>query len=146
MTVLVGGILGFVFCQKVETTLMNNMVGSIRFYGNYNPITEAWDETQARLHCCGVRSPADWRDHLPDSCCREPVPGKRQRCQLIVQNNKYTLFMDGCYNVTKQYTTDHASIVGGLGIFIAFHLVSFMFRTSTIYICFRLHITDMTLL
>lgn len=45
---LVGGILGYVFRGKVEITLRNGMTGSLRSYGNYKPVTEAWDETQTR--------------------------------------------------------------------------------------------------
>lgn len=125
---LVGGILGYVFRAKVETTLRNGMIGSIRSYGNYNPVTDAWDETQARLHCCGVNSWKDWKDQIPDSCCREPVPGKRQRCNLLVENqNSFTLFQDGCYNVTAEYVKQHAAVIGGAGIIVAGLMVSFKF-------------------
>lgn len=46
---LVGGILGYVFRGKVETTIRIGMESSLRDYGNYKAITDAWDETQTRL-------------------------------------------------------------------------------------------------
>lgn len=45
---LVGGILGYVFRGKVETTIRIGMESSLRDYGIYKAITEAWDETQTR--------------------------------------------------------------------------------------------------
>ncbi|XP_017779905.1 PREDICTED: CD151 antigen [Nicrophorus vespilloides] len=120
VTMLVGGILGYVFRAKVENTMKNTMIGSIRSYGNDRPVTEAWDEIQSRLQCCGVSGAVDWTDQIPDSCCREPVPGKRQRCNLLVEHqNSFTLFQRGCYNVTIDYVKDHAAIIGGAGIVVA---------------------------
>lgn len=124
VTMLVGGILGYVFRAKVSETLKNEMFGSMRFYGNYHPITQAWDETQQRLECCGVVSYRDWRDKLPDSCCKEPVPGKQQRCQLLYdRQNSFTLYQTGCLNVTAEFVKTHASIIGGAGIFVAMLMV-----------------------
>lgn len=55
---LVGGILGFVFRGKVETTIIIGMESSLRDYGNYKAITNAWDETQTRyvelMQFCGI--------------------------------------------------------------------------------------------
>lgn len=55
---LVGGILGFVFRGKVETTIIIGMESSLRDYGNYKAITDAWDETQTRyveiMKFCGI--------------------------------------------------------------------------------------------
>lgn len=51
---LIGGILGYVFRAKVEKTIRLGMDRSLSDYGSYRPITEAWDETQQRLQCCGV--------------------------------------------------------------------------------------------
>lgn len=122
---LVGGILGYVFRGKVTETLRNEMYGSIRSYGNYRPVTEAWDETQGRLECCGVLSYRDWKDRIPDSCCREPVPGKRQPCQLLHDTqNSFTMFQNGCLNVTANFVRDHAAIIGGAGIAVASLMVS----------------------
>ncbi|KAG5876645.1 hypothetical protein JTB14_012990 [Gonioctena quinquepunctata] len=48
VTMLVGGILGYVFREKVQTTIRIGMEGSLRDYGVHQSITDAWDETQTR--------------------------------------------------------------------------------------------------
>jgi len=134
VTMLVGGILGYVFRAKVETTLRNEMIGSIRFYGNNRRVSEAWDETQSRLHCCGVTDYRDWHDKIPDSCCREPVPGKRQRCNLLVETqNSFTLYNKGCYNVTAEYVKQNAAIIGGAGIVVAGLMLIGMIFSCALY-------------
>lgn len=134
VTMLVGGILGYVFREKVTKTMHNSMLGSIRSYGNYGPITEAWDETQSRLHCCGVNSYRDWNEQIPDSCCQEPVPGKRQRCNYLVENqNSFTLFTQGCLNVTVNYVREHAAIIGGAGIVVACLMVLGMIFSCALF-------------
>lgn len=49
VTMLVGGILGYVFRGKVETTIRLGMESSLRDYSIYREVKEAWDETQTRL-------------------------------------------------------------------------------------------------
>lgn len=127
VTMLVGGILGYVFRGKVETTLENAMYASMRSYGNYAPVTNSWDETQRRLRCCGVRGPHDWLDRLPDSCCRESVPGRSQRCQIVVQQDSFILHRDGCLFVTKRFVKDHAVIIGTAGVIVACLMVNIMY-------------------
>lgn len=117
---LVGGILGYVFREKVDTTLHNYMIGSIRSYGHNKAITDAWDETQTRLKCCGVTHYADWNGNLPDSCCEQLYPAKRQICTP----GSAALHKIGCLNVTTKYVKDHAAIIGGAGIAVACLMVN----------------------
>lgn len=60
VTMLIGGIIGYVFRAKVEKTIRLGMERSKSDYGNYKPITDAWDETQSKLHCCGVYGYEVW--------------------------------------------------------------------------------------
>lgn len=46
VTLLVGGILGYVFKDKVQYTMKQGMTGSMHYYGQKEHITRAWDETQ----------------------------------------------------------------------------------------------------
>ncbi|XP_018326784.1 CD151 antigen [Agrilus planipennis] len=120
VTMLLGGILGYVFREKVGITMRNAMVSSIPSYGRVKSVTNAWDETQHRLQCCGIYSYRDWQNNIPDSCCKEPVEGKRQRCQLMFeQQNSFTLYQRGCLNVTVDFVKDHAAVIGGAGIGVA---------------------------
>jgi len=43
---LVGGILCYVFRQRVQTTMQQEMLRTIRFYGDDRAITRAWDDLQ----------------------------------------------------------------------------------------------------
>lgn len=122
VTMMLGGILGYVFRERVEVTMRQEMLSSLRLYGNRREVTDAWDATQERLHCCGVYSADDWKTHVPESCCREPVPGKRQACQDL--NTKGTRYEAGCLNVTTMYVKDHAAVIGGAGIGVACLMVS----------------------
>lgn len=119
VTMLVGGILGYVFRGKVETTLRNGMEGSLRFYGNYRPVTEAWDETQTRLKCCGIYGPNDWQNNWPESCCKQISSGARLDCRNIVENNHFTRFDRGCLEVTKEFVKSHAIVIGTAGIVVS---------------------------
>lgn len=119
---LLGGILGYVFRERVEVTMKQGMLSSLKLYGQNREVTESWDATQDRLHCCGVQGPEDWKDRIPESCCREPVPGKRQPCQdPTIRGTRY---QDGCLNLTKTYVKEHAAIIGGAGIAVACLMVS----------------------
>lgn len=120
---LIGGILGYVFREKVDMTLQNEMYSSIRFYGTSWPVTQSWDEVQRRLECCGVHSKDDWKDILPDTCCRQLL-GKHQSCKYIVQEqNSFILHQRGCYEVTKEFVKGHAVVIGTAGIVVAFLMV-----------------------
>lgn len=116
---LVGGILGYVFCEKVETTMRNTMLGSIRLYDQNKAIANAWDATQTRLKCCGVTSYEEWIS-VPDSCCKPPAINKLQRCHLLIsQNDTSSLYRNGCLNVTTAYVKENAALIGGAGIVVA---------------------------
>jgi len=64
-----------------------------------------------------VQGADDWKNTVPVSCCKEPVPGKKQPCQDL--NTHGTRHENGCLNVTKKYVKDHAAIIGGAGIGVA---------------------------
>lgn len=71
VTMLVGGILGYVFREKVRTSMEQEMTASLRWYGNREEFSRAWDATQQELMCCGVSDWRDWQDKIPTSCCKE---------------------------------------------------------------------------
>ncbi|KAG8334993.1 hypothetical protein J6590_078906 [Homalodisca vitripennis] len=71
VVMLVGGILGYVFREKVRYSMEQEMYSSIKSYNEKKSLRRAWDDTQENLHCCGVTSFTDWRGVIPDSCCRD---------------------------------------------------------------------------
>lgn len=124
VTMLVGGIIGYVFREKAELTVRNGMTSSLRAYGNYHPVTSAWDETQQRLKCCGIDNYRDWKGYLPQSCCKPSSHGRLQNCQNVESLNNHVAYMDGCLNVTKQYVKDNALIIGTVCTVVSLMMVS----------------------
>ncbi|CAH2092259.1 unnamed protein product [Euphydryas editha] len=121
VVMLVGGILLFVFREKVLTTLEREMHASIPNYGVRHEYTLAWDETQTNLQCCGVKSYKDWNDNVPESCCREIYPGKRQDCKY--SQNPTTMYMEGCFSRTLELLREDAVFVGAVAIIVALIMV-----------------------
>jgi tetraspanin-11 len=49
VTMLVGGILGYVFREKVHTTMEQEMQSTVRTYSRNRAVMRAWDNTQERV-------------------------------------------------------------------------------------------------
>jgi len=49
VTMLVGGILGYVFREKVHTTMEQEMRSTVRLYTTNRAVKRAWDDTQERV-------------------------------------------------------------------------------------------------
>ncbi|CAH1100962.1 unnamed protein product [Psylliodes chrysocephalus] len=133
LTMLIGGILAYVFREKIDNTIRIGMESSLRDYGNYQPVTNAWDETQTRLRCCGIYSYRDWQNRIPLSCCKMTASGVRLPCQNVGENNHFTIFEQGCLNVTKEYVKSHAIIFGTAGIIVACLMVLGMIFSCSLY-------------
>lgn len=121
---LIGGVLGYVFRERVEHTLRQEMRSSMALYGNRRDITMAWDMTQERLQCCGVDSWHDWNMYrlVPESCCMEIFGSQRQDCSLFPNINKP--YSQGCLHVTSNFIREHAAIIGTAAITVAILMVS----------------------
>lgn len=116
VTMLVGGILGYVFREKVHTTMEQEMGSTVRMYATNRAVKRAWDDTQERLHCCGVTSPGDWKQKIPESCCRiHSEHSSFGSCVEVPAN----IFNEGCLDITEKFVKDHAAIIGGAGIGVA---------------------------
>lgn len=133
VTMLIGGILGYVFREKVALTMRQEMHSSLKLYGNRRAITQAWDQTQTRLKCCGVESWRDWQlyGRIPESCCQETYGGQRKPC--IDAPSPLTLYSNGCQNVTTHYVRDHAAIIGGAGIGVAVLMIFGMIFSCSLF-------------
>ncbi|KAL1489893.1 hypothetical protein ABEB36_013821 [Hypothenemus hampei] len=119
VTMLIGGIIGYVFKGKVEKTIRLGMERSMSDYGGNRRITEAWDETQIKLKCCGVYSYADWRDKIPESCCKRTSSGQPINCRQIEVKNEFIMHTQGCLTFTKDFVKTHATIIGSAGVVVA---------------------------
>ncbi|KAI4480676.1 PREDICTED: CD151 antigen [Polistes canadensis] len=123
VTILIGGILGYVFSEKLVNTLEREMSGSLRLYDHRKSVRDTWDTTQTQLHCCGVHTWRDWGHHglrVPQSCCREVQPGQRFNCSAGTDTvNPSNAYLEGCLNRTQIYMQQHAAVMGGAGIAVA---------------------------
>lgn len=123
VTMLIGGILGYVFREKVQQTMRQEMRSTIGLYGSRRAITQAWDETQERLQCCGVDSWHDWTRFglVPESCCQEIFGGQRKECTNVP--NVSNLYNQGCLYVATNFIRDHAATIGGAGVGVAIIMI-----------------------
>ncbi|XP_017880549.1 CD151 antigen [Ceratina calcarata] len=123
VTMLIGGVLAYVFREKLVGTLEREMTSSMRVYDSRRIVREAWDTTQSTLHCCGVNGWRDWGNQglsVPESCCREIQPGQRFNCNAGSDTvNPSNAYLVGCINGTQIYMQKHATIMGGAGIAVA---------------------------
>uniref|UniRef100_A0A336MEI8 Tetraspanin n=1 Tax=Culicoides sonorensis TaxID=179676 RepID=A0A336MEI8_CULSO len=133
VVVLIGGILGYVFREKVTHTMRQEMHSSLKFYGNRRPVTQSWDSTQERLKCCGVDSYRDWQlyGRIPESCCQETYGGQKKPC--IDNPNPQTIYMNGCLHITTDYVREHASIIAGCSIALAVLMVFAMIFSCSLF-------------
>lgn len=121
VTMLIGAILGFVFREKVASTMRQEMISSIRMYGNKKYVTQSWDLTQSRLRCCGVDYYRDWKGKVPESCCQEIYGGQRKPC--VSFPNLDNIYNNGCYNVTATVLQKYTAIISGAGVGVAFTMI-----------------------
>jgi len=111
----VGGVLGYVYRQKVETGLLKGLDKALVEYGDANNTvwTSEIDYMQSELHCCGVNASSDWigtpwnlQDHtkfFPASCCM---------VENCTQTDAATeAYPHGCYTFAKKQLTDHLGLV-----------------------------------
>ncbi|XP_046748726.1 CD151 antigen [Diprion similis] len=123
VTVLIGGVLGYVFREKVKSNVQQDLKNSMSQYDKHSRVRDAWDITQSTLHCCGVKSWDDWRQYelqVPKSCCKEISPGRYFDCSGgSDKSNPSNTYQVGCLNSTQLYVQKHAAIIGGAGIAVA---------------------------
>ncbi|XP_076346271.1 tetraspanin-11-like [Tachypleus tridentatus] len=148
ITMLVGGILGFVFRNEVEEHMHTQMLKTVKQYMNDTPVTEAWDAVQTKFECCGIRPGGDtsylpykiWMDmnqnfrmkgpQVPSSCC------KSKTVVLQCQRNPSpeTTWTSECYEKLKAFVKDHANVMGGVGVGIACVMILGMILSCALFL------------
>jgi tetraspanin-11 len=128
---LIGGILSYVFREKVTQTTRQEMHTSMKFYGSRGTATQSWDVAQEYFKCCGVESYRDWQGQIPKSCCKPSVGNQKLPCQdFPLPANMWT---NGCLDITISYVRDNAAIIGGAGIIVAILLVLGMIFSCSLF-------------
>uniref|UniRef100_A0A224Z905 Tetraspanin n=1 Tax=Rhipicephalus zambeziensis TaxID=60191 RepID=A0A224Z905_9ACAR len=148
ITMLVGGILGYVFRNEVDDRMYQEMVMSIPSYKNDSVVTDAWDAVQQHFQCCGVRlqqktepyriwqlknSHFNANHQVPESCCM-----KKEWLHACSKNpTDRDTYMDSCHEKVRDFVKGHAVIVGGIGIGIACLLVVGMVLSCAMFLMIR---------
>lgn len=152
VVLLIGGILAYVFKDQVENTMKAEMIADIRNYdpdNQENPVTQAWDQTQRELSCCGfmteqvTMSWQMWRQNrklnptaeyqmVPASCCR-PDPNLECFDSSNMTAVEESLVQGDCYVLALHYVRGHASTLGGAAIGVSALLMLSMIASLFIF-------------
>ncbi|KAF7991681.1 hypothetical protein HCN44_010482 [Aphidius gifuensis] len=82
--------------DRVIEKIHQDMKNTIIKYRSLDWVTEAWDNTQQYLKCCGIKSSNDWtyyRMEIPQSCCSKSIEHCLEMSDLIA-------FESGCLKST----------------------------------------------
>jgi len=112
---ITAGVLTYQRSDEIEMQLKKNMWNAFHKYDNkYTSSKRSFDKMQAQLECCGVTSPANWRNDsriIPQSCCIHP---SENQCYKLPLN----IYTDGCYkNLLKSF---HLNLRVIMGVTLAF--------------------------
>ncbi|XP_074108204.1 CD151 antigen [Cotesia typhae] len=78
--------------ERITNKIREEMTATIIKYHSLDWVTEAWDNTQQYLKCCGIKSYKDWGEYLmeiPQSCCSKLI----ERC---LQMSPEVAYKSGC--------------------------------------------------
>ncbi|XP_053319620.1 tetraspanin-11-like [Spea bombifrons] len=132
---LAAGLLAYIYYDTISEELKEHLNQTIvRHYAEPGKeyITDAIDQMQEDLRCCGSNSYADWKYSLyinseksdgrvvPDSCCKTVTPycGKRDHPSNIFKVEI------GCISKLEEFLQEHLLIIGAVSVGIAcFQLV-----------------------
>ncbi|XP_055868205.1 tetraspanin-7-like [Biomphalaria glabrata] len=130
---LSAGIALLVYRGKLETGFKEGLQSALQLYGTKGngEITDAVDELQEKLVCCGISSYADWFKtpyaakaekegksiySVPESCCRN-----RHDCvHYGVQTNTTDIHIQGCHMFVVDFINGNMGPIGGVALGISF--------------------------
>jgi CD63 antigen len=117
------GIAAYVMRNEVEMKTEAKMRDSMQTYNkSSNLAKKSWDMLQTELDCCGVRTYSEWDAILgtpgiyPPSCCKVGQPP----CRID------GVAKQGCLGKLTDKIVDNVSVIGGIGVGVAFIQVRFL--------------------
>ncbi|KAK7090880.1 tetraspanin-7-like [Littorina saxatilis] len=134
---LSAGITLLVYKGKLEKGFQEGLTHKITLYGQKGEetITDAFDELQSKLHCCGIGSYNDWfstpwgqeqkEPHsVPVSCCRVDIK-TCQNSNLPPQANSthMPIYTHGCHKLVVDFINGNMGPIGGVALGISFFQV-----------------------
>ncbi|KAL8595955.1 hypothetical protein ACOMHN_018267 [Nucella lapillus] len=134
---LSAGITLLVYKGKLEKGFQGGLAEGINMYGQKGEeeITQAFDELQQKLSCCGINDYSDWfkspwateqkeKNTVPVSCCR----GDTKTCQnsnlpSSANGTVLPVFTHGCHKLVVDFINGNMGPIGGVALGISFFQV-----------------------
>lgn len=118
---LSGGIAGYVLRDRARDFLSDRLNDSLHTYNESRETQELWYMMQTSMECCGNKNYTDWKDvfhndSLPLSCCTR----SHTAVGLDICNTTSDMHLKGCLEQFGTFVMNHAAILGGVGVGIAF--------------------------
>lgn len=164
---IVASILAVVFRGELQDVMSKAMGETIQKQYGVNiqhneenqAITKSWDETQQKLHCCGVENEGweiyqeslwyrnqkgDDKPFVPESCCKNVHVNRIQRLKQCQKSrmgppgtpsgakNDY-LFYQGCYDAGYKFVMDQAGLLLAIGFSFSVILIAGLVLSMCLY-------------
>ncbi|XP_034947976.1 CD151 antigen-like isoform X3 [Chelonus insularis] len=103
------------FFDRITSKIRDDMKSTIMKYHLLDWVTEAWDNTQQYLQCCGIKSYKDWEEYLidiPKSCCSKTI----DQCLHMTE---FVAYESGCLKSTYFMLKSHIDTVTISTLFIS---------------------------
>ncbi|XP_015119826.1 CD151 antigen-like [Diachasma alloeum] len=114
-TIFFTSILSSSFFDRITNKIHDDMKSTMIKYRSLDWVTEAWDNTQQYLECCGIRSYKDWDDYrldIPQSCCAKSI----EQCLHMTGS---VAFEAGCLKSAYLMLKSHIDTVAVSAIFVS---------------------------
>uniref|UniRef100_A0A0C9RLC4 Tetraspanin n=1 Tax=Fopius arisanus TaxID=64838 RepID=A0A0C9RLC4_9HYME len=103
------------FFDRITNKIHDDMRSTMIKYRSLDWVTEAWDNTQQYLKCCGIRSYKDWEENrleIPHSCCSKSI----EQCLHMTGS---VAFEAGCLKSAYLMLKSHIDTVAVSAIFVS---------------------------
>jgi len=125
---LAAGIAGYILRSELEQVIRVHALDGMSHYNmtGSTGVTEAWDQMQETLKCCGISNYTDWRNNtwfehtnnVPVSCCLF------DGCDVSIRDKPFdvaaeNIFIDACADRLRDWASEKMGIIIGIACAIA---------------------------
>ncbi|XP_013859812.1 tetraspanin-6 [Austrofundulus limnaeus] len=139
---LVAGVSGFIFRHEIKAKIGVAYENAVLSYNQTDSKSEAVDNLQRKLHCCGVKDYTDWNvtdyfrnNGIPMSCCKDKCSPESLKDLNKAAAEVYTT---GCFSLVTKVLEGNLGVVAGVSFGIAFFQVIGIFLAC----CLSRYITN----
>eukprot|EP00794_Sanderia_malayensis_P018200 gene18200-20016_t len=105
-------VVAFYFREKAESYITDSIIKAVQqTYGEpgQETVTDAVDEIQKRLKCCGARSLSDWKTSKWAKKTNATIPGS------CMYNSSTAIYQKSCIEAMKEWASKNLVLLGGIG-------------------------------